>query len=304
MAEQGDAPRSGQQSHLCPCCAGSDWHSRWPGFRLCCRCGLLFFEANLTPDEIQRLYGDDYFHGREYMDYHADKPALTKTLAQHLQVVRRLVPAGGRLLEVGCAYGYFLELAAPFYPRSVGVDLSSAAVAEARRRGFDAREGDLLDVALDGAFDAVCLWDTVEHLSQPEAVLRRGVALLKPGGCLCLSTGDLGSWLARVQGRRWRQIHPPTHLFYFTRASLRALCGRLGLEEMQLSTVRVYRRVRSALEALARFHPRSLSGRSARMLLRVVPRCWLDFDLPLNLGDTVRLVARKPGRLPRHSENA
>lgn len=289
---------SRQSAAPCPCCQATAWRVRWPGFVVCRGCGLMtvadLAQAGLASGRPDRLYGPDYFHGGEYADYLGDKLALTKTLAGHLRAVRRWVPPGSRLLEIGCAYGFFLELIAPHYPGSVGLDVSAEAVGYARGLGLDARLGDVLTVKLEGVFDAVCLWDTLEHLAAPRAALERCVALLKPGGYLFVSTGDLGSWLARLQGRRWRQIHPPTHLFYFTRPALRALCQGLGLQVLAFQTVRVYRRVRSALQTMERLRPGSLSGRLAAGLLRLLPGWALDAVVPMNTGDTVRMTARRP----------
>lgn len=277
----------------CPCCDGTLWKPRWDGFIVCEHCGLMTVAGDFSPEELGRFYQEDYFHGSEYIDYLADKPAHLRTLRRHLQVVRRHQPPGGRLLEIGCAYGFFLELIRDEYPGSVGVDVFAAGVAQARRKGLDAREGDLLGLPLDGPFDGVCLWDTVEHLPRPRQVLARACELLRPGGHLILTTGDFGACLARWQGRTWRQIHPPTHLFYFTRKSFRELCPRLGLELAGFSTVTVYRRAGSALRALSAFHKRSFTGRMAALALRVAPRAFLDWDFPLNLGDTLCLAARK-----------
>ena len=282
----------------CPCCEGATWESRWPGFVICRSCGMMTVETRFRAEEIDSLYGEDYFRGREYVDYFADKPAQQKTLARHLAIVRRHVPPGGRLLEIGCAYGYFLELIAQDYPHSVGLDVSEAAVAHARSQGLDARRGDLLETALPGLFDAVCLWDTLEHLLRPAETIRRAASLLRPGGYLFLSTGDFGSLLARVQGLRWRQIHPPTHLFYFTRPALRALVRRLGMGTVRFRTVRVYRRLGSALRSLERFHADSLSGRCAKGLLSLLPQGVLLHDVPLNLGDTLFMMSTKCGVSP------
>jgi SAM-dependent methyltransferase len=281
----------------CPCCQATAWQSRWAEFVVCQRCGLMTVAQQTSTafgaQELHRLYGPDYFHGGEYADYLGDKSALSKTLAQHLRAVRRWVPAGNRLLEIGCAYGFFLELIAQDYPGSVGLDVSAQAVEYARARGLDARLGDVLTKPLEGRFAAVCLWDTLEHLAQPRAALERCVALLEPGGYLFVSTGDFGSCLARLQGRRWRQIHPPTHLFYFTRTALRALCEGIGLEVLEFQTVWVYRRVKSALHGLQRLRPGSVLGRLAVALLRGLPGWLLNLDLPLNTGDTLRMTARK-----------
>lgn len=276
----------------CPCCEATEWNPRWPGFVICRRCGLMTVSEPFPSADLQALYKEDYFKGREYVDYIADKTAHQKTLARHLRRVRRYVPGGGRLLELGCAYGFFLELAQPYYPGSVGVDISPSAVAGARAKGLDAREGDIASQDLRELFDGVCLWDTIEHLSRPDETLRQACDRLKPGGHLFLSTGDFGALLPRLQGRRWRQIHPPTHLFYFTRTSLGALCRRVGLEIVRFRTVRVYRRLASALSALAHGNA-GFTGRLADRARRVTPTWLLRLDIPLNLGDTLCLVAQK-----------
>ena len=277
----------------CPCCANSDWLPRWKGFIVCRQCGLMTVNQNFTPEDLKKFYQEDYFKGREYVDYVADKPAQQKTLRNHLRVVRRYVPRGSRLLEVGCAYGFFLELIQADYPGSIGVDVSSAGVAHARSLRLDAREGDLLSLKFAELFDAVCLWDTIEHLAHPYEVIKQSSGLLKPGGHLFLSTGDFGALLPRLQGRNWRQIHPPTHLFYFTRKSFRELCRRVGLEVVCFGTVAVHRRLGSVLKSLENFHGKSLTGRGASSALRVVPNRLLDWSFPLNLGDTLCLVAQK-----------
>jgi len=277
----------------CPCCLRADWTPRWTGFVVCRNCGLMTVNQGFSPADLRRFYQEDYFQGREYVDYVADKPAHLHTLRNHLRVVRRHSPPGGRILEIGCAYGFFLELIQRVYPGSVGIDVFSAGIAHARALGLDAREGDLLNQRFEHPFDAVCLWDTIEHLPNPGEVLQRSAQLLKPGGHLFLTTGDFGALLPRWQGLKWRQIHPPTHLFYFTRKSFQELCGRIGLEVVGFSTVTVHRRLGSVLKSLAALHRQTPTGRFASFALRWTPAGFLDWSFPLNLGDTLCLVARK-----------
>jgi SAM-dependent methyltransferase len=280
-------------TNSCPCCNALRWEARWPGFVICRTCGLMTVEGHFPLEELKKEYGEDYFRGREYVDYVADADVQRKLLAGHLRRMARYVAPGTPVLEVGCAYGYFLRLLRPAHPGSIGVDVSTSAVAAARADGLDAREGDLLELDLRGPFGAVCLWDTVEHLPDPGAVLRRGVDLLSPGGYLFLTTGDFGSWLARAQGLRWRQIHPPTHLFYFTRRSLTLLCGRIGLTVVALETVTVHRRLSSSLRGWQQRYAGSRSARVAGWLHRMLPAGVREYDFPLNLGDTIFLAARR-----------
>ena len=277
----------------CPCCDRSDWFPRWKGFVICRHCGLMTVNQRFPAEELIQFYQEDYFKGREYVDYVADKPAQQKTLRNHLRVVRGHVRPGGRLLEIGCAYGFFLELVQEEYRGSIGVDVSSAGVAHARAQGLQAQEGDLLGLRFAQLFDGVCLWDTIEHLPNPSEVIQRSAELLQPGGHLFLTTGDFGAVLPRLRGVKWRQIHPPTHLFYFTRQSFRELCLRVGLEVVRFSTVTVHRRLGSVFQSLENMRGQSLTGRVASLALRVAPRGILDWNFPLNLGDTLCLVARK-----------
>jgi SAM-dependent methyltransferase len=292
----GDAGDDSPAIHApCVCCEGESFSGRWPGFLICRGCGLMVFDQRFDVAGLKSLYQESYFRGNEYIDYLAERVSQQRTLQQHLRVVRRHLQPGARLLEVGCAYGYFLEMIRADFPDSIGIDVSSAAIAYARERGLDAREGDLLDFTWERPFDAVCLWDTIEHLPHPDRVVQRAAESLAPGGYLMLTTGDFGALLPRLQGLRWRQIHPPTHLYYFTRPSLRALCRRVGLDVVSFTTVCVHRRLSSALLALERFHAGSPAGRTAKVLSRVLPAALLEWDVPLDLGDTLCLVARRAG---------
>ena len=60
------------------------------------------------------------------------------------------------------------------------------------------------------------MWDTIEHLKRPDLFVQKAAADLRPGGLIALTTGDIGSLNARLRGARWRMIHPPTHLHYFS----------------------------------------------------------------------------------------
>src|ERR1017187_4573722 len=124
MISQPGAPPSATMTATCPCCDSHDWNPRWPGFVICRRCGVMTVGRNFDLATLRQHYGRNYFQGDEYLDYEGDRAVHEKTLLQHLRLVRRFVPTGEVLLEVGAAYGYYLELARAYYPGSVGVELS------------------------------------------------------------------------------------------------------------------------------------------------------------------------------------
>src|SRR5207245_2380942 len=103
-----------------------------------------------------------------------------------------------------------------------GVELAPVMVEHARNRlGLKVHASAFADVELEAeGFDVITMWDYIEHSTDPAGDLRRAAELLRPGGMLAVSTGDAGSIVARVSGRRWHLLTPRHHNFFFTRSSL------------------------------------------------------------------------------------
>jgi SAM-dependent methyltransferase len=247
----------------------------------------VFSSVAVDPNE---LYAEGYFQQEEYADYAAQRDSLTRNLKARARDLRRY-STGGRLLELGCAYGYFLGIASEWWCAR-GIDISEHAVRHAREAlGVDAVQGDFLQMEDEPeAYDVVCLWDTIEHLRRPVAVLEKAARSLRPGGVLALTTGDVESRLARWRGERWRLIHPPTHLFYFSRRTIAAALRRCGLEVVDISYVGYYRSLGAILHGLfvVRRNPGSILRRlAASKLAQRVP-------IYLNTFDIMQVIARKP----------
>lgn len=256
----------------------------------CTRCGLL--TADVGALDVAKLYDEGYFKGGEYRDYEEDAHALGSNFRRVLGVVRRM-SEGTRLLELGAAYGFFQEQARTRFPECMGIEISDAAASAARARGLDVVTGDVLAMEMPaaGPFDVICLWDTIEHLERPGDVVLRLASWLRPGGILALTTGDAGSLVARFRGRRWRLVHPPTHVHYFDRGSLDTLARRAGLEPAHWShpgSTRSY-----ASMAFNVFAVRGAWGRAVHKVLTLGGT--VDFPVYLNLFDLCLHVARKPG---------
>ena len=129
----------------------------------CPGCGLVFYQG--TPPD--HLYSDEYFTGGEYLDYPGDKKIIQRNFKRHIRLLQRLAPKG-RLLELGCAYGFFLELARKHWEVK-GIDVAAAGIRHARQViGVNALQADFLTLADEPeSWDVICLWDTIEHLPQP-----------------------------------------------------------------------------------------------------------------------------------------
>ena len=85
------------------------------------------------------------------------------------------------------------------------------------------------------SFDVITLWDTIEHLARPDLALANIRRMLHPRGVLAFSTGDYGSLLRRVMGKRWRLFSDPTHNFFFDVRTLSRLLRRAGFDVLDIS---------------------------------------------------------------------
>jgi SAM-dependent methyltransferase len=249
----------------------------------------------LSPAEAAGIYTEDYFAGEEYGDYLADREVHLRNFAARWRDMRRIAGEIPSVFEVGCAYGLFLEYASSQGAKAEGIDVCGPAVEHAAKRlGQRAIAGDFLSAAIaPGEHRAFCLWDTIEHLPHPEAVIARVVELLPPRGWLFLTTGDIGSPLARFRGRRWRMIHPPSHLQYFSRQTIRKFLARHGLTVVEIRSISVYRTVHSVLSGL-RALGRGFSRTAASLLSRAVPvGVQQRIGMRVNLGDIMMVAARR-----------
>lgn len=206
----------------------------------CPGCKIVYLLDPPSRQQLEELYSIGYFEGdlarRGYQSYSEDRRILEVNFAATLREVLAALSVKdkrpGGLLEIGCAYGYFLNLARPHFESVQGIEFSADAGHYAQRElGLNVAIGDLQEVALpDQAFDVVALWDVIEHLSDPKSVVKKISRLLKDGGDVFLTTGDVRSLYSRMAGKRWRLINPPQHLFYFSEPTLRKLFEDEGFE--------------------------------------------------------------------------
>lgn len=142
-----------------------------------------------------------------------------------------------RYLDVGCSTGFVVEAAREAGWEAIGIDLNPSAVAFGAARGLDLRTAALEDVQFDPeSFDAVSLFDVLEHLFDPVRTLAQCIRLLRPGGIVFLYVPNYDSASRLLMGSDAHFIWPTHHLNYYTPATARDLLARQGLETVYLAT--------------------------------------------------------------------
>jgi 2-polyprenyl-3-methyl-5-hydroxy-6-metoxy-1,4-benzoquinol methylase len=191
----------------------------------CLDCGFGFSETRPTEDQLSDIYRQ-----MDVAVYESEAIGRIRTARRHLKILQRYAPSPGRILDVGCASGKFLLECVAAGWEVVGLEPSSLLSEQARE--LLPRSAEVLPLTLqetdfaESSFDAVTLWDVLEHVPDPLQFFERAFSLLRPGGVLLVNVPNLDSRQARWMGRRW-PMYLPEHLNYFNRNSL-ALCGSLS----------------------------------------------------------------------------
>lgn len=209
----------------------------------CERCSLVFLDPRPTDDELPRIYPDNY-HAFEFSQ---EEFGIVHKIRSRLEAHRLLracgdLPAGARLLDVGCGDGFHLDLLRR-HGRAAwhleGIDLDERAIEAARGRGLNVHLGSVEDLDLPAeSYDMAFLIQTIEHVGDPVAVLSAVARLLRPGGRVMIVTDNTGSLDFRLfRGRHWGGYHFPRHWNLFNERSMRRLAAAVGLHVDRLETM-------------------------------------------------------------------
>ena len=191
-------------------------------------------------------YEEAYFEGNAtqaggYGNYGAQQDwRLEKAARQVRELVEATGLERGRVLDVGSGYGYFEKALADAGFEHDGLEVSRHAREAAKARfGFDSLDGTLDDHAaeLAGRFDAVTLWDVIEHVAGSDGLARAASPeCLVPGGFVALKTPNIRCPEARVFGPHYHSLKRE-HLVYFTARSLSRVAEAAGLEPHRITSV-------------------------------------------------------------------
>jgi SAM-dependent methyltransferase len=182
----------------------------------CKDCSLVFVREALTPVELERFYSgpSDEVYAVDNLDsLNFYYEALRKLVEQHH-------PGRGRLFDVGCSGGWFLDVMKGW--ECYGSEIAGVDAATARaRHGDRIFEGSFEDYPeKPGFFDVITLQDVFDHLPQPLLALQKCWKLLKPGGLIVIKVHNISCLYARLSGSRFYALIPPSHLFYYDEQTL------------------------------------------------------------------------------------
>lgn len=210
----------------------------------CDACGLMFTEPQPTQEELEVLYGKSYFHSDDarpmaYDDYLADGDNIVRSSRSRIDRIERILGRrGNQLLDVGCAMGFFLKAAVERGYDAHGVEISRYCVDHLVEPKAKVVCGTLEAARYaDAKFDLITMWDVIEHLKNPHAILTECARIARPSAGLVLMTPNIEGLMARVMRKQWVCWEDPhIHLFYYGPAQITRELERTGWRVKRLRT--------------------------------------------------------------------
>ena len=207
-----------------------------------CNCGLVYINPQPSPEVTEKIYNQEYFSGGNNFGYQGISylgkeneewfqyiPGLTlKKIEKHLKYK-------GRLLDIGCAVGHFLEVA-----RNNGWSISGIELSKFAREYAEERLNINIYTTLEQSpfknddFDVITAFEIIEHVHNPDNFLREARSLLKEGGILGISTPNLANSKTSKTFMEWSYLTPPEHLFYFDKKTITKLLEINGFSVIEV----------------------------------------------------------------------
>jgi 2-polyprenyl-3-methyl-5-hydroxy-6-metoxy-1,4-benzoquinol methylase len=219
----------------CHLCGAPTRASKFTRYDFCQSCGLVQADRAPSDAELARYYTDDFEVNRD-----AYLQSTARRGNREVDWLEGFVSTG-QMLEVGCSWGKFMEVARSRGWKVSGVELSQKSSAWARSElHLDVFTGKLEDSPFVGShtFDLVTSWHVIEHVPDPLSFLRTCRSCLRPGGYLVLKTPNVASLVARLNRGAWSWANPVTHLVLFSPKTLGNALEKSGFQVQQVLTRR------------------------------------------------------------------
>jgi 2-polyprenyl-3-methyl-5-hydroxy-6-metoxy-1,4-benzoquinol methylase len=275
----------------CPLCEGTDLRQLWKiesySIAKCHACQLVFVLNQLTTEELSAYYAS--FEDEAYDESNVE--CLNAYYEKLGGIIRSRFPKPGKLLDVGCARGWFLDSMPDWECHGNEIAVSYAATAREKH-------GDRIVVGpfdqypmLEEYFDVITLQDVFDHIRDPLPMLEKCYRLLKPGGLIAIKVHNISCLYAKLTGRNFYAMIPPSHLFYYDRQTLGLTLKKSGFQVIDSKFIGHLFKVKTVFHRLSKGNENSAYHR----LYKALDHSALgEIKFNKNLHDIITMLAVKP----------
>ncbi len=285
-----------KQHTTCIVCGGRRLNEQFQvkGFTIvkCQDCTLVFVKEMLSSEDLADAYS------LRDADYVFTDPANIENLKYYYIRLRALIEnriASGRILDVGCSQGHFLDVMEGW--QRCGIEMAKDDAEVAHQKYGDCIQSCTFEdyKCSPSFFDVITMQDVLDHMIDPIAALKKCLVILKPGGLIAIKVHDISCLFAKLSGSRFSAIVPPYHLSYFNRTSLRMALGRAGFHFLFHRYIGHLLFLKTIPYRLARENHKSPFYKIYSQLDKSALG---NIRVRKNLRDIITVVAEKPGKEP------
>jgi 2-polyprenyl-3-methyl-5-hydroxy-6-metoxy-1,4-benzoquinol methylase len=287
---------------VCPLCQSQETQERYALQQnsalmicQCQKCSLQFLHPPPSDNELTELYTDAYYQawGFDRQENRIVEQMKHKTFERRLQVISKF-KSHGRILDVGCATGFFLNIAEKFGFESFGIELSKFSGNLASNK-FGANKifiGRMEDYKVTHTyFDVITMFDFLEHIKNPKDIFRKTSTLLKNDGIVVVTTPDTDSFTCKYMKAKWTH-YKYEHVLYFNRNTLKQLALQTELEVVE------HRMCYKAINLFYLFfqfrtYKHWIFTPLSRIFYSTLPRNLLSYNFYVPMGESVFILQKR-----------
>jgi 2-polyprenyl-3-methyl-5-hydroxy-6-metoxy-1,4-benzoquinol methylase len=203
----------------------------------CCDCGMVYVAPVLREERLHSHYLGEDSYTRVLMN-EVQMEMDRKKFRYGLELIESFVPARGRLLDVGCGPGVFLEVARERGWQVEGLEFNAWCVERVRGLGIPVVDSPLEEAQLpQGAYQCVTLWTVLEHIVEPRPFLQSIRRLVAPGGVLVVLVPNVDSLAIRILHEKAVTFYGDSHVNHFNAATLGRLLESSGFAVADCETL-------------------------------------------------------------------
>jgi 2-polyprenyl-3-methyl-5-hydroxy-6-metoxy-1,4-benzoquinol methylase len=188
---------------------------------------------------MKNNFGKKYFENKKKYKSYKNMEMIQNVYFPKIVIKEKIKPKS-RVLDIGCAYGYFLKLCDEYGMETYGIDISRYAIEKASKitkaKLFVHDIDNGIKFFKNNFFDLIVMLDVIEHTKSPFNVLKEVYRVLKPDGKLVVTTPNINAIERFISNNNWHGFKDKTHLYLFTPTSLRFLAEKVGFKILTLET--------------------------------------------------------------------
>ncbi len=247
--------REGFEKIVCPICEGNKLNiylktfdrfqkTKIDDFSIvkCENCDFVFLNPRPDINNINQYYDNDGYDPFLSTD---KKPSLRDkfyvflrnyNLSNKYSKISKIKPSPGKILDIGCATGEFLEKFKKYNWQCTGVEVSEDARNVAKSKKINLYSS-IHDIPENEKFDIITMWHVLEHVHDLNDSIKKINSLLKDNGSLIIAVPNINSYDAKIYGKNWIALDTPRHLYHFSEKTISQLFRNYNMNLIKRHTL-------------------------------------------------------------------